>query len=74
MDNRRLIHASNTEPGNIKRLMLRNFSELIQKVQACKDKQQLLQQYCDVFNESETQQHRKSFIDASKSKEYQKLE
>jgi|JI6StandDraft_1071083.scaffolds.fasta_scaffold04736_10 hypothetical protein len=51
-----MIHASNAEPGNIKRLMLKNFSEMLQAVRSCRDKQQLLKQYCDVIEESENQQ------------------
>ena len=32
--------------GNV---MLKNFSELLQAVRSCQDKQQLLKQYCDVI-------------------------
>lgn len=49
LENRRMIHASKSEPGNLKRLMLKNFSELLQEVESCRDKQQLLRQYCDVI-------------------------
>jgi hypothetical protein len=68
-----MIHASKTEPGNLKRLMLKNFSELLQEVQSCKDKQQLLRQYCDVIEESE-KNHQKTIMIAGKSEAYNLLE
>jgi len=39
LDNRRMMQKSNAEPSNIKQLMLKNFSEMLQGVRVCQDKQ-----------------------------------